>query len=259
MVGKTIWDLENFGTYTYGMFLMRFSAEDGTIMNKKVLDDYSPLTGINPTSVDTPHDLKIDVVGNIYIAGVTRFNFADDTPSDFGIWVSGNTLTYNRDIIVAKFDKNFTPLWAKQFGKQTIVNGYGQGDTTNYYTEGDDESPSLALDKYNRPYVTFTTRGADWNNAEKASNFGEPAASSSVTKRDPVIVKLNHETGDIYWMKQFGASTMMGSGSNSGDDGLYGITFDSDNNMFLTGYTTGSPIESNGGGKDMIFIKLSAP
>ena len=260
-VGLTEWDIENLTTGSRKMFLMKLSGSTGAILNTKYLASFSPLTGVTPNYYDAPKDLKVDVVGNIYIAGETSGSFADDTPDEFGIYISDGVNASNQDIILAKFDSNFTPLWAKQLGKQTIVNGYGQGDTSNFNTEGEDENPQLALDKYNRPYLVFTTRGHDYHSSQPGSSFGEVTAASTKHLRDPVIMKFNHATGDIYWIKQFGQTTMMGSGNNSGDDSLFGLAFDDDNNMYLSGYTTGSPIETNGGSakKDMIFIRLNSP
>ena len=81
-------------------------------------------------NADTPHTVRVDGSGNVYIAGYTTGNL-------YGTKAGG------RDVFVAKFDSAGNELWGRQTGS----------------AEGDD-AYGLALDSSGNAYITGETSGS---------------------------------------------------------------------------------------------------
>ncbi len=119
-----------------------------------------------------------------------------------GASVEGNTYFGGlTDIFLSKFDKNGIKLWTKQFG-----------------TDDSDENNQLVIDNSGNIYISGSTLGT-WETNEHIGSYNS----------DIFLMKLDNN-GNKIWIRQFGTTR---------NDKNFAITLDSDNNIFLTGYTQG--------------------
>jgi hypothetical protein len=120
----------------------------------------------------------------------------------------------SRDIFVIKYDSSGTEIWRKQIG-----------------TSGYDSEVKIAFDSYNNLYITGCTNGnLDGTNQGSLDIF---------------VMKFD-SSGTEVWRKQIG---------NSGEENLpYDIATDSNNNLYITGYTDGNLAGTNQGSLDIFVI-----
>jgi uncharacterized delta-60 repeat protein len=143
-----------------------------------------------------------DSSGNIYVTGSTSGG------------LDGNTHSGEGDIFLVKYNSSGTKQWTKQLGTSSF--DYGQDVTT-------DSSDNI--------YVTgYTGGGLDGN-----TNSGES---------DIFLLKYN-SSGTKQWTKQLGTS--------SGESGS-GVTIDSSDNIYVTGYTSGGLDGNTSSGESDIFL-----
>jgi len=115
----------------------------------------------------------------------------------------------------------FTIPWTKQLGTSSSDHGYG-----------------VTMDSSNNLYVVGTTDGGLDNNTY-----------SGGTGSDIVLVKYNF-SGTYQWTQQLGTSS-----SDSGQ----GVTVDSSNNIYVTGFTEGGlDGNTNSGGQDIFLVKYNS-
>ena len=115
-----------------------------------------------------------------------------------------------------------------------VINGkYILQWTTQWGTSNDDEANTIVIDSNNNIYVTgFTLGNLDGN------NFG---------RKDIFVTKLN-DSGEVQFTKQIGTSN---------DEIANAITTDSNNNIYVTGFTLGNLDGNNFGRKDIFIIKIN--
>ena len=133
--------------------------------------------------------------------------------------LDGNTSSGGGDIVLVKYNSSGTKQWTRQLG--TLYGDAGKGVT---------------VDSSDNIYVTGYTRlGLDGNNS--SGNF------------DIFLVKYN-SSGTKQWTRQ------LGTGNN---DLAYGVTVDSSDNLYLTGYTLGG-LDNNtsSGEKDIFLVKYNS-
>jgi hypothetical protein len=188
--------------------------------------------------------VTVDSSGNVYVAGTALYKFDSsgnqlwsqnpgamsqgvDNDSSGNIYVTGhtggglegNTNSGYNDIFLVKYNSSGVKQWTKQLG--TSSNDYGNG---------------VAADSSDNIYVTgYTFGGLDGN-----TNSGSG---------DIFLVKYN-SSGTKQWTKQLGTS---------GWDSGYGVTVDSSNNIYLTGYTSGGlDGNTNSGYNDIFLVKYNS-
>ena len=133
--------------------------------------------------------------------------------------LDGNTHSGSWDIFLVKYNSLGTKQWTRQLGSSSHEIGYG-----------------VTVDLSDNLYVTgYTVGGLDgYTNSGGIDIF---------------LVKYN-SSGVKQWTKQFGTSE-----SEIG----YGITVDSSNNIYITGYTYGGlDGNTNSGKQDVILIKYNS-
>ena len=191
--------------------------------------------------------VAVDDAGNIYITGST-FNFLDENSTSYSnVWVakynnSGNQLWMQQlatsdyegasgiavdstgnvyitgytqgslagtnagdDAWLAKYDSSGTQLWIQQLG-----------------TENNDRAKGVAVDSADNVYITGSTEG---------SLGGINPAGDDVESDDAWLAKYD-SNGDQLWLQQLGIKD---------DDEANGVAVDSAGNIYITGYTDGSP------------------
>jgi uncharacterized delta-60 repeat protein len=133
--------------------------------------------------------------------------------------LDGNTNSGGADIFLVKYNSSGTKQWTQQLGSSS--KDYGRGVT---------------VDSSDNIYVTgYTTGGLDGN-----TNSGD---------NDSFLVKYN-SSGTKQWTQQLGTS--------SHDYGR-GVTVDSSDNIYVTGYTWGGlDGNTNSGGRDMFLVKYNS-
>jgi len=147
---------------------------------------------LGSTLSDFSTGVAIDSNNNVYITGSTYGRFPD---------ASANAGAANTpDAYLAKYDSNGNRQWVKMLGSNK-----------------DDNSNGVAIDSNNNVYITGSTNGTF------------PDASANAGGSDAYLAKYD-SNGNRQWVKMLGSS----SGDNS-----TGVAIDSNNNVYITGYTFG--------------------
>ena len=224
-------------------------------------DTWSGTQQLGSSSVDLGSGVTVDNSSNIYVTGETQGG------------LDGNTSSGGADIFLVKYNSSGTKQWTQQLGTSSsdlptgvtvdssdniYVAGWTEGGLdgntnsggsdlflTKYYdngtrqwttqlgTSGGDYGESVTVDSSNNIYVTgWTAGGLDGN-----TNSGN---------EDIFLVKYN-SSGTKQWTQQLGTSAI--------DHGL-GVTVDSSDNIYVTGYTDGGlDGNSSSGDKDLVLVK----
>jgi uncharacterized delta-60 repeat protein len=128
-----------------------------------------------------------------------------------------NTNSGDRDIFLVKYNSSGTKQWTQQLG-----------------TNGNDFGEGVTVDSSDNIYVTGTTAGGLDGNTHLGGSW------------DIFLVKYN-SSGTKQWTQQLGTSS---------DDGAQGVTVDSSDNIYVTGWTSGG-LDGNtsSGADDLILVK----
>jgi hypothetical protein len=247
-------------TGAYDLFITKFNSNGSKQWTKQL-----GVSGV----VTNALGISIDSSSNISVTGYTANG------------LDGNSLMGDRDLFVTQYNSNGTKQWTKQLGvsgagtfangivvdslNNINVTGYTNGGLdgntqtgsrdlfvtkynsigTKQWTEqsGTISAPAytyaygIAADSANNIYVTgFTNGGLDGNTLMGNTDF--------------FVTKYN-SSGAKQWTKQLGVSTY--------DTYAYGVATDSDNFIYVTGYTTGG-LDGNAlmGNQDFFVTKYNS-
>jgi hypothetical protein len=139
-------------------------------------------------SIADANSVAIDSNNNVYITGITSGS------------LDGNTSAGDFDAFLAKYDPTGTKVWTRQLG-----------------SDGLDYAYSVAIDSNNNVYITGITQSSLDGNTSAGGN-------------DAFLVKYD-SSGTKVWTRQLGTT---------GTDFSYSVAIDSNNNVYITGYTGGS-------------------
>jgi hypothetical protein len=218
------------------------------------------------TSFDAGLDVATDSNGNAYVSGLT------------GGSLGGLNAADSTDGYVAKYDSNGNQLWSRQFGTPALEYAFGNvvdrdnnvyitGGTTGslaapnpggsmdayvvkYDSNGNqqwirqiespdfEESYHIAADSQNNVYIAGATTG---------DLGGKNAGVTSLTG-DPYVAKFD-SNGNQQWITQFGSPEF---------EDTFGVATDSNDNIFVTGWTYGDLAGSNAGLYDVWLAKLDS-
>lgn len=177
--------------------------------------------------LEQARDCTVDADGNIYVAGRTT--------SQTNMVLNGHQATFGGgiDVFLTKFASNGELLWSTYYGGA-----------------GDDYSFGVSVDSNNDVCLSGFT-----NSTANIASGGHQNAFGGGTLFDAFLAKFN-SSGVRQWATYYGAQ---------GDDYGLNVASDSQNNIYLTGYTTGSPglasggiQNSNGGGFDALLVKFNS-
>jgi uncharacterized delta-60 repeat protein len=162
---------------------------------------------LGTSSSDSGQEVTVDSSDNIYVTGYTIGG------------LDGNTSSGSHDLILVKYNSSGTKQWTKQLGTSSNDLGYG-----------------VMVDSSNNIYMTgYTQGGLDGNTNSGGS--------------DLFLVKYN-SSGTKQWTQQLGTSS---------NDYGEGVTVDSSDNIYVTGYTEGGlDGNTNSGDKDFILVKYNS-
>ena len=133
--------------------------------------------------------------------------------------LDGNTNSGGKDIFLVKYDSSGTKQWTKQLGTSSYEIGFG-----------------VSTDSSGNIYVTGVTEGG----LDENTNSGS---------WDIFLIKF-YSSGTIQWTKQLGSSSY-----EIGE----GVTTDSSDNIYVTGYFSGD-LDGNtsSGSSDIIIVKYDS-
>jgi len=190
-------------------------------------DEVKQLEEVNTQTITS----VVDDLGNVFQTG----SFTGTKDFDPGPETNELTATGASDVFITKSNAAGELLWAKQLG----------GDNA-------DEGWSIALDNADNIFITGSFIGkADFDPGSSTYRI-----ASVEDSKDIFVTKLDEE-GNFIWVKQFGSE---------GPDGGMGITTDGYDNIYLTGYFSGTvdfdPGTSNyditsKGGEDIFITRLN--
>ncbi len=182
------------------------------------------------SSADRGYGVTHDSSGNVYVAGMS----ASDGPG-------------NNDLLVAKYDKDGTPVWDKALGTNTSYRHDDQGynvavdSSGNVYVVGTTNllgSDSMIIAKYNSSGVhqwdktfgdattTETGTGIIIDSSDNIFVCGRSTKGTSGT--GAILLKIN-SSGVEQWQRTLdGSSTQV----------VFDVSVDSSDNVYIGGYTT---------------------
>ena len=198
VTGRTNGGLDgNTNSGSYDIFLVKYNSSGTKQWTKQ----------LGTSSGDYGRGVTVDSSNNIYVTGYTQGG------------LDGNTSSGSRDIFLVKYYDNGTKQWTKQLGTSSDDYGYG-----------------VTVDSSDNLYVTgYTSGGLDGN--------------TSSGDKDLFLVKYN-SSGTKQWTKQLGTSST---------DRGFGVTVDSSNNIYVTGYTQGGlDGNTNSGSYDIFLVKYNS-
>jgi hypothetical protein len=264
ITGYTGGSLEGSNAGSYDAFLAKYDSSTGDRVWTKQL---------GTSSLDVAYSVAIDSNNNVYITGAT------------GGGLDGLNAG-SADAFLAKYDSTGDRVWTKQLGTSSYDEAFGVAIDSNNnvyitgYTEGaldgpnagssddpfffwatsdaflakydsstgnrvwtkqlgtssSDQATSVAIDSNNNVYITGHTEG----------DLGGSNAGSF----DAFLAKYDSSTGDRVWTKQLGTSSY---------DGAQYVAIDSNNNVYITGYTEGDLGGPNAGSGDAFLAKYIDP
>jgi hypothetical protein len=198
LTGHTSGDLDgNTLTGTRDLFVVKYNSNGVKLWTQQlgVSGQYTNGTGIT-----------LDTTNNIYLTGYT------DGALD------GNLHTGTNDLLVTKYNSSGTKQWTEQLGT----------NTNPAYTN----SKGITIDSANNLYISGITNGALDGNTLTGIN-------------DLYVTKYN-SSGIKQWTQQLGVSGKFTNG--------FGITSDSNSNIYLAGYTNGSLDGNTLSGSNDLFV-----
>jgi hypothetical protein len=148
---------------------------------------------LGSTATDESRSVAIDSNNNVYITGFTNGTLPNGTDPVNGTF----------DAFLAKYDSNGNRQWVKMLGSTAI-----------------DVADDVAIDSNNNVYITGQTAGT----------FPDGSANVNITTYDAYLAKYD-SSGNRQWVKMLGSNT---------DDYSLGVAIDSNNNVYITGYTDGT-------------------
>ncbi len=230
---------------TTGAFQMSFAgglAPTCDIGISKFLPDGSNLvysTYLGGTGVESPHSLVVDDFDNLFVLSTTASTDFPVTAGAFqtvfggGIGFTPNYYAYNAgsDIAVTKFNANGTALLGSTFVGGSDNDGLNSGNAIKYFY-GDDFRGEIIVDAGGNPIVTSCTKSADF---PVSANAPQPTNAGAF---DAVVFRMNSSLTAMPWSTYWGGS---------GDDTGFGIQLDSNGDIYISGGTSSSDLNTTPG------------
>ena len=257
LVGLTNGDLAEANAGPFDVWLAKYDSDGNQLWIEQFGTEFTDLS----------YGINLDSNGNVYLSGHSAKEASDDEE----VSLFGRTI----DSWVTKYDSDGNRLWFTEFEKNNPDEAYGVvvDSNDNVYatgwTTGDfggenaglydiwlaqldsDGNPlweeQFGSEDYEFPWgIDTDSQGNIYTAGWTLGDLGEANAGSY----DPWLAKYDSE-GNQLWIRQFGTSE---------DDGLYfgGIEVDSNDDIFLTGYTDNNLGGANAGSYDAWVAKYDS-
>ncbi len=217
---------------------------------------------LGTSNLDSGEGVTVDSSDNIYVTGFTEGG------------LDNNTNSGSSDIFLVKYNSAGTKQWTKQFGTSSNDSGSGvvvdSSDNvyvTGYTEGGLDNNPNyggrdIVLVKYNSSGTKQWTQ-------QLGNSMDQYGSGVVVDSSDNVYVTGYTEGGldninwgrfDIFLVKYNSSGTKQWTKqlSTVSDDLGLGVTVDSSDNIYVTGWTNGGLDGSNSGEADIILVKYTS-
>ena len=208
------------------------------------------------SELDVGYSVAVDSNNNIFVAGWTEGS------------LDGNASAGSADVFLTKWNADGTKEWTKQWGTSEYDRGYSVAVDSNgniflpWHTPGsleDNTSADLFLTKWNADGTKAWTK--QWGTSEYDFGYsvavdsnnnilvaghteGSLDGNTNAGSVDIFLTKWNAD-GTKAWTKQWGTSEQ---------DFGFSVAVDSNNNIFVTGWTEGSLDGNESAGEDDIFL-----
>ena len=199
-------------------------------------------------NTDDPLGIAFDASGNVLVAG---FSYGSGSGSDFA---------------VIKYSGTGIPLWTNRYNG--TVNGddecYGVATDTNgnVFVTGETEISAASVSAADVTTIKYSSAGAlSWVNTYNGPGNGEDSGTAIAVDGNGDVVLTGSSTGssgnfNYVTIKYSNAGVALWTnryvGPAGGNDQPYAIAVDTSNNVFVTGYSTGTS-----SGEDYTTIKYS--
>ncbi|MFM7023936.1 MAG: T9SS type B sorting domain-containing protein [Flavobacteriales bacterium] len=214
--------------------ITKYSSNGGSLL-------YSTYMGGN--DIESPHSIVVSNKNELLIFGSTSSNNFPTSATAYDKTFNGGTgvvsdvvLNYSigSDIFVAKLNAAGSALVGS-----TLIGGAkndGLNDEYNisklYYNYGDIFRGEIIVDSLGNAYIGTTTSSANFPIVTGYQNvFGGGS-------HDGIIMKFNNDLSSLLWSSYIGGN---------GDDAIYSIQFNSNNDLYLTGGSTSANFPTTAG------------
>ncbi len=258
LVGVTNGDLAEPNAGSFDVWLAKYDSDGNQLWIEQFGNEL----------VDLSYSINVDSNGNVYLSGHSGKAAPDDEQA-----VSGQIL----DSWVTKYDSDGNRLWFQEFENTGFSEAYGVvvDSNDNVYATGwtlgdfggenaglydiwlaqlDSDGNPVWREQFGSEDYEFSwgidtdSQGNIYTTGWTLSDLGEANAGSY----DPWVAKYDSE-GNQLWIQQFGTSGEEGSATFFG-----GIEVDSNDDIFLTGYTDNNLGGTNAGSYDAWVAKYDS-
>jgi Beta-propeller repeat len=205
----------------FDVIVMKLNSS-GDLVWLKQLGAITTAPGGSTAGYEVCYGVSVDSAGNVFCGGITNGSLGE---------VAGGS----NDAFVSKFDPNGNLLWLKQIGAATTTPGTSAA--------GNDWCYTIKVDSNGDAFCAGQTNGP----------LGETAGGAS----DAFVMKIS-SAGQLLWIRQLGAVSVVPPMNSSSTDSCQGLGFDSSGNVFCSGSSKSSLGDSNAGQEDAIAVKLSS-
>lgn len=188
-------------------------------------------TYLGGSSTEVANSLIVDAFDQLFVLGTTSSSNYPVTANAYDLTFNGGTaytLTYvlnytGSDIVVTKFNATGTALLSSTFLGGTGNDGLNMMAPLRY-NYADDVRGEIMIDNNNNIYVASTSASIDFPVSSGA--FQTTHAGGT---QDGILAKLDNNLTTLIWASYLGGS---------GDDAIYSILIDQDENVYVSGGTT---------------------
>jgi gliding motility-associated-like protein len=216
--------------YARDIGILKFSPDGKNLL-------YATYLGGNRN--EQPHSLICNQAGELYILGTTK---SANFPTSTTAFDKNHNGGY--DIIVSKLSASGSQLLASTYwggSDDDGINGTNSEKdfyrTSNplTYNYGDFFRGEISLDKNNKVYIVSSTQSSSTENYPLQLAFQNSFGGGN---QDGIIFSLSADLSTLHFSSYLGGT---------GEDAIYGITFDANNDVLICGGTTSNSIGKNNG------------